>query len=75
MTMPGPGAGAPVAIAPAPVTDSHVLDAALPPPADSMAASVAVEDDREHIREGDRVLLIIEDDLKFARIMTQMARE
>src|SRR5437762_11394519 len=28
-----------------------------------------IEDDREHLREGDRVLLIIEDDLKFARIM------
>ncbi len=34
-----------------------------------------VEDDREHIREGDRVLLIIEDDVKFARIMVSMARE
>jgi len=34
-----------------------------------------IEDDREHLREGDRVLLIIEDDLKFARIMVGMARE
>jgi HAMP domain-containing protein/signal transduction histidine kinase/CheY-like chemotaxis protein len=34
-----------------------------------------VEDDREHLREGDRVLLIIEDDLKFARIMVALARE
>jgi CheY-like chemotaxis protein len=34
-----------------------------------------IEDDREHLREGDRVLLIIEDDLKFARIMLGMARE
>src|SRR3954467_7489711 len=34
-----------------------------------------VEDDRERLREGDRVLLIIEDDLKFARIMVGMARE
>jgi CheY-like chemotaxis protein len=55
--------------------NAHVLDAALPPPVDSLHAPLAVDDDREHIREGDRVLLIIEDDLKFARIMTQMARE
>ena len=34
-----------------------------------------MEDDREHLRAGDRVLLIIEDDLKFARIMLGMARE
>ncbi|MFN2550208.1 MAG: response regulator, partial [Myxococcales bacterium] len=34
-----------------------------------------VDDDREHLREGDRVLLIIEDDIKFARIMVGMARE
>ncbi|GHH00237.1 histidine kinase [Comamonas sp. KCTC 72670] len=59
-----------------PVADSgHVLDAALPPPIESLLTPVAVEDDRDHIREGDRVLLIIEDDVKFARIMVQMARE
>src|SRR5207237_7614661 len=34
-----------------------------------------VEDDREHLREGDRVFVIVEDDLKFARIMVGMARE
>jgi CheY-like chemotaxis protein len=34
-----------------------------------------VEDDREHIREGDRVLLIIEDDVKFAGIMVSMAHD
>ncbi|HLL53353.1 MAG TPA: response regulator, partial [Myxococcaceae bacterium] len=34
-----------------------------------------LEDDRDHLQEGDRVLLIIEDDLKFGRIMLQLARE
>jgi HAMP domain-containing protein/CheY-like chemotaxis protein/signal transduction histidine kinase len=73
---PEPALGAQAAMTPPPVADNaHVLDAALPPPADSIMTAVSVEDDREHIREGDRVLLIIEDDLKFARIMTQMARE
>nr|WP_164017528.1 HAMP domain-containing protein [Pyxidicoccus trucidator] len=66
---------APVHLPPTVAESSHVLDAALPPQVESTLAPVAVEDDREHIREGDRVLLVIEDDVKFARIMVQMARE
>ncbi|HET9752386.1 MAG TPA: response regulator, partial [Myxococcales bacterium] len=46
----------------------------LPTVADQMV-SRPIDDDREHLREGDRVILIIEDDLKFARIMVGMARE
>ena len=38
-------------------------------------ASRPVEDDRHRIEPGDRVLLIIEDDVKFARIMVGLARE
>ncbi|MFN7133716.1 MAG: response regulator, partial [Myxococcales bacterium] len=34
-----------------------------------------VEDDRAEIRPGDRVLLIVEDDVVFARLLLQMARE
>ncbi|NRD62900.1 HAMP domain-containing protein [Corallococcus exiguus] len=62
---------------PSPVAEpqAHVLDAALPPQVEGSHTPVVVEDDRELIREGDRTLLIIEDDLKFARIMVQMARE
>jgi hypothetical protein len=36
---------------------------------------VSIADDRENIQPADRVLLIIEDDLKFARILLDMARE
>ena len=35
----------------------------------------AIEDDRTNIQLGDRILLIIEDDLKFARILLDLARE
>ncbi|MBD2013061.1 HAMP domain-containing protein [Microcoleus sp. FACHB-53] len=35
----------------------------------------SIADDRENIQPGDRVLLIIEDDLKFARILLDMARQ
>src|SRR5438270_6045253 len=46
-----------------------------PPPMPDAVVQKPIEDDREHLREGDRVLLIIEDDVKFARIMVGMARE
>jgi signal transduction histidine kinase/DNA-binding response OmpR family regulator/HAMP domain-containing protein len=70
--MPTPGADA----APPDVRTPN-LDALAPTPAvlPESIAPRAVDDDREHLREGDRVLLIIEDDAKFARIMVTMARE
>jgi CheY-like chemotaxis protein len=40
-----------------------------------MRPAPTVEDDRDRLRQGDRVLLVIEDDLNFARIMVAMARE
>ncbi|MBW4537900.1 MAG: HAMP domain-containing protein [Myxacorys chilensis ATA2-1-KO14] len=36
---------------------------------------IAIEDDRETLEPGDRTLLIIEDDLNFARILLDMARQ
>jgi signal transduction histidine kinase/CheY-like chemotaxis protein/HAMP domain-containing protein len=46
-----------------------------PIPGADLLLSRPVEDDRAHIRPGDRVVLIIEDDLNFARIMVNLARE
>ncbi len=37
--------------------------------------SVSISDDRENIESGDRILLIIEDDVNFARILVDMAQE
>ena len=34
-----------------------------------------VDDDRDDIEEGDRILLIIEDDIRFAKVVLDMARE
>ena len=39
------------------------------------AMDAKVEDDRDNLEDGDRVLLIIEDDMNFSRIMIDMARE
>jgi HAMP domain-containing protein/signal transduction histidine kinase/DNA-binding response OmpR family regulator len=38
-----------------------------------LAEDLVVEDDRNHIQPGDPVLLIVEDDLTFARILVDMA--
>lgn len=37
-------------------------------------AAAAIDDDQQHITAGDKVLLIIEDDAKFAHILMDMAR-
>ncbi|MGH9310557.1 MAG: response regulator, partial [Vicinamibacterales bacterium] len=41
----------------------------------ALIAESDVQDDRESIARGDRVLLIVENDLSFAKILTDMARE
>ncbi|GIP23749.1 response regulator [Paenibacillus sp. J22TS3] len=40
----------------------------------SLLVSSEIEDDREQIKPGDKVLLIIEDDIHFAKIMLDIAR-
>jgi CheY-like chemotaxis protein len=39
------------------------------------AAPMTLPDDRERIQSGDRILLIIEDDINFARILLEMAHQ
>ncbi|MFQ4143179.1 response regulator [Chlorogloeopsis sp. ULAP02] len=50
----------------------------LPPISPSVSLPLShsvIIDDRDNIAEGDRLLLIVEDDVKFARILLEMARE
>jgi HAMP domain-containing protein/signal transduction histidine kinase/CheY-like chemotaxis protein len=42
---------------------------------DAFATENVVDDDRGRIESGDKILLIIDDDLSFARIMMEIARE
>ena len=46
-----------------------------PPPHHTPLISTPVIDDRNNIQPGDRTLLIVEDDTKFARILLDMARQ
>ena len=45
------------------------------PPREEFLNYPTIDDDRQHIRPGDRIVLIIEDDLSFARILKKQANE
>jgi CheY-like chemotaxis protein/signal transduction histidine kinase/HAMP domain-containing protein len=63
------------------VAETPAADFVLPPvPSKGAAAAlvdedIAIEDDRNSIDSGDRVMLIVEDDMTFARILVDMAHE
>ncbi len=59
--------------APAPAPERRPAMAALP--ALSTAAPEVVADDREQVREGDAVLLIVDDDPHYARVLLGLARD
>ena len=67
--------------APRPVEESRAVDALVSPapaataPAVYGAVKPQVKDDRNGIQEGDRVLLIVEDDPNFGRILLDMANQ
>jgi CheY-like chemotaxis protein/CHASE3 domain sensor protein len=63
---PGPARTAP---APAPAPAEAADDGDMPPAADG------IEDDRFRLDGGKRVILVIEDDVRFARILCDLARE
>jgi len=64
-------------LAPVPAIADSAVSALSPPRlgvTEILAEDLVVEDDRNNIKTGDPVLLIIEDDVTFARILVDMAR-
>ena len=57
-----------------PAKAQDAMPAAAPRPA-ALAAPAVVRDDRDHLTPGARVILIIEDDVRFADIMRDLAHE
>ncbi|HVW83109.1 MAG TPA: response regulator, partial [Bryobacteraceae bacterium] len=73
-----PEQAAPGAIAPAPPAHAPNLDVILPAPRANTPAvieTLTIDDDRNTIQPGDPVLLIVEDDVTFARILVELAHE
>jgi signal transduction histidine kinase/DNA-binding response OmpR family regulator len=62
---------APTAAPPATIAESAMVAPIAPP----SAAHNDLGDDRDTIQPGDRTLLIVEDDLNFAKILLEMARQ
>jgi len=63
-------------LAPAPTVEESTISSLSPPHlgvTEILAEDLVVEDDRNNIKPGDPVLLIIEDDVTFARILVDMA--
>ena len=56
-----------------PVTTPHLAPET--PAEEGVPAEAAIEDDRRDIAPGDKVLLIIEDDARYAQVLLEMARE
>jgi hypothetical protein len=57
------------------ISPSSPSSSMLAPKPRSLASSLSLIDDSDTIKPGDRTLLIVEDDLNFARILLDMSRE
>jgi CheY-like chemotaxis protein len=68
------GAGTAIATSPPPdVDDEEHYDR--PVPLEELPKPIGFDDDRDTIEDGDRVLLIIENDTNFSKVLLEMARE
>lgn len=78
-TMEGDPTAEQQATAPPSITPEPSPEAPAPPPAPEREAppvvAQVIPDDREHIAVGDKVILIIEDDARFASILKNMSHE
>ncbi|MGV2981649.1 response regulator [Camelimonas sp. ID_303_24] len=63
------------AVAEAPPPSRPPLPETAPDPSAGIGGMAGVEDDRAHIQDGDRVMLVVEDDPAFARILLDLARD
>ena len=61
--------------APTAVKNTPYVETRLAPSQESLLTEQVIEDDRENIQSGERLLLIVEDDLNFARILLDMGRQ
>ncbi|HEY9881567.1 MAG TPA: CHASE3 domain-containing protein, partial [Leptolyngbyaceae cyanobacterium] len=61
-------------VSPAPLHFEATSPASAPMPMRSLSPLSDLEDDRNTLQPGDRVLLVIEDDISFAQILLEMAR-
>ncbi len=71
----GSGAMTPVQMAAASGSGDSGVDMILPSPIANIVEDLVLDDDRNFIKEGDPLILIIEDDVTFARILLDLAHE
>ena len=70
-----PQAPAPVAETPPPELPEEPAPSAAPPAPTADEAASAFDDDRDNLQAGDKILLVIEDDPDFSRILSDLAHE
>ncbi|GAA0769819.1 response regulator [Brevundimonas olei] len=75
LTLPRAYDAAQVAPRETPVPAPHVSSPSEPPPERRQSVSASIEDDRDHLAGTRRLLLVVEDDDRFAAIVRDLSRE